>query len=331
MSEAKLQCEASVMVDGNSDGALSPSECAACGHRGAQPFLVAPDRFEGRNVDYTLLLCPQCTLVWLENPPLPKDMGAHYTADYDQKIAIGGETPGHFQEQWETLTRYQQSGALLDLGCSSGAFLGMLKDGQWKLFGIEMSPGVAKRAEERSGGEIFVGDILEAPFPKGYFDAITCFHVFEHMYKPKQILEKVSYWLKPGGIFYMEVPNIHSAGERTFKSYWYALELPRHLFHWSPKALRQMARSVDLEEVSVTTHREIFFEYSMKYILDDFFKHFGIARTALSKKTQPGIPWRVVRKAFRITILPILTAIIALNGDGESVHAVFRKKASGSR
>ena len=109
---------------------------------------------------------------------------------------------------------------------------------KWELFGIEMSPDVARRAEKRTGAKIFVGDILDAPFPQGYFDVITCFHVFEHMYQPKEILEKVSYWLKPGGIFYMMVPNIHSAGGRTFKSYWYALELPRHLFHWSPKALR---------------------------------------------------------------------------------------------
>jgi 2-polyprenyl-3-methyl-5-hydroxy-6-metoxy-1,4-benzoquinol methylase len=319
------------MIDGKNNGTAVERKCPVCGHPRAERFLVAPDRFEGRSFEYSLVHCPECTLVWLDNPPEPKDMGAHYTADYDKKIAAGGEGPGHFQEQWETLTKYKQGGAILDLGCSSGAFLGTLKGGHWELHGIEMSPEVATRARERSGGQIFVGDILDAPFPQGRFDAITCFHVFEHLYEPKQILEKVSYWLKPGGIFYMEVPNIHSAGERTFKSYWYALELPRHLFHWSPSALREVARSVDLEEVSVTTHREVFFEYSVKYILDDFFKRFGIVRTPLSKKSEPGIPWRIVRKAFRLTILPALTGIIALKGDGESIHAVFRKGAPGGR
>jgi 2-polyprenyl-3-methyl-5-hydroxy-6-metoxy-1,4-benzoquinol methylase len=319
------------MVDSQISDAMRVGACPACNHIAAEQFLSAPDRFEGRTVNYNLVRCPTCTLVWLDNPPQPKDMGEHYTADYDRKIAAGGEGPGHFQGRWETLTRYKQGGAVLDLGCSSGAFLVMLKGSQWELFGIEMSPEVAKRAEQRSGAKVFVGDILDAPFPQGYFDAITCFHVFEHMYQPKQILEKVSYWLKPGGIFYMMVPNIHSAGERTFKSYWYALELPRHLFHWSPRALRQVAQSVDLEEVSVTTHREVFFEYSMKYILDDFFKRFGIVRTPLSKKAEPGIVWKVVRKAFRLTVLPVIAGIISLTGDGESVHAIFRKKSAGGQ
>jgi 2-polyprenyl-3-methyl-5-hydroxy-6-metoxy-1,4-benzoquinol methylase len=303
--------------------------CPACGRDDTQEFLVAPDRFEGRTADYRLLCCPACALVWLENPPKPSEMGQHYTADYDKKIAAGGEMPGHFDERRETLTKYKKGGAVLDLGCSSGAFLETLKGGKYELFGIEMSPEVAKRAEQRTGAKVFVGDILDAPFPKGHFDAITCFHVFEHMYEPKRILEKVSYWLKPDGIFYMMVPNIHSAGGKTFKSYWYALELPRHLFHWSPKALRQVAGSVDLEEVSITTHREVFFEYSMKYILDDFFKKFGIVRTSLAKKAEPGIPFRIVRKAFRLTILPIITGLIALKGDGESIHGVFQKRLSG--
>jgi 2-polyprenyl-3-methyl-5-hydroxy-6-metoxy-1,4-benzoquinol methylase len=313
------------MVDAENLGTTSHDKCVGCGHVGAQPFLSAPDRFEGRTVNYNLLCCPECTLVWLENAPEPKDMGEHYTADYDRKIAAGGESPGHFDGRRDTLAKYKQGGAVLDLGCSSGAFLETLKGGKWELFGIEMSPEVAKRAEERTGAKVFVGDILDAPFPQASFDAITCFHVFEHMYQPKEILKKVSYWLKPGGVFYMMVPNIHSAGEKTFKSYWYALELPRHLFHWSPKALRQVTKSVDLAEVSIATHREVFFEQSVKYILDDFFKSFGVVRTPLSKQEEPGIPYKIVRKAFRLTALPVIGGLIGLAGDGESLHAIFRK------
>ena len=314
------------MADSRNQGIANHGKCAACGHAGGRLFLSAPDRFEGRTVKYNLLCCPECSLVWQENPPEPKDMGQHYTADYDRKIAAGGESPGHFDGRRDALAHYKDGGAVLDLGCSSGAFLETLNGGRWELYGIEMSPEVARMAEKRTGAKVFVGDILDAPFAQGSFDAITCFHVFEHMYEPKQILEKVSYWLKPGGIFYMMVPNIHSAGEKTFRSYWYALELPRHLFHWSPKALRQVTRAVDLEEVSITTYREVFFEQSMKYVLDDFFKRFGIVRTPLAKKEEPGIPFKVVRKAFRLTILPILTQIIALRGDGESIHGVFRKR-----
>jgi hypothetical protein len=121
------------MVDAKSYGTMSHDKCGACGHIGAEPFLSAPDRFEGRTMIYNLLRCPECTLVWLQNPPEPKDMGRHYTADYDKKIAAGGESPGHFDGRRATLAKYNQGGSVLDLGCSSGAFLETLKGGRWEL------------------------------------------------------------------------------------------------------------------------------------------------------------------------------------------------------
>jgi hypothetical protein len=72
------------------------------------------------------------------------------------------------------------------------------------------------------------------------------------------------------------MPNIDSAGARIFKSYWYALGPPRHLYLFSPKSLRNLANSVGLQEVPVTTHRELFIEPSVCYVLDDIFRKMGI-------------------------------------------------------
>jgi SAM-dependent methyltransferase len=310
---------------------LNPaSACAACGSREAIPFLVAPDRFHGRPELYRLVECSSCTLVRLDNPPAPERMGEHYGADYDRSVALAGEEPGRWRGRWEALAKYKPGGALLDLGCSAGGFLSGLAGTAWSLYGIEMSKTMAAKARERTGAEIFVGDILDAPFPAGTFDAITCFHVFEHLYQPREVLAKVCEWLKPGGIFFVMVPNIDSAGFRIFKSYWYALELPRHLSFFSPKSLTALARSLGLEEVSVTTNREVFIEASTRYILDDKLRKAGIHRVPLAKARRPGIPFRVVRKAFRLALLPVLNGLASLAGDGESIHAIFRKTASRS-
>ena len=139
-------------------------------------------------------------------------MHLHYTDAYHKLISAAGEnSPHRWRDRKATLTQYKQSGALLDLGCSSGAFLEFLKGDSWKLYGIEMSADCARRAEARTGAHVFVGDIPDAPFPPESFDVITCFDVLEHLYEPRRVMARVGEWLKPGGIFYVQVPNVDSA------------------------------------------------------------------------------------------------------------------------
>ena len=84
--------------------------------------------------------------------------------------------------------------------------------------------------------------MAHAPFQPNTFDAITCFDVLEHMHHPREVLVKVREWLKPGGVFYTFLPNIDSAESRIFRSYWCGLELPRHLYHFSPSSLGKASR-----------------------------------------------------------------------------------------
>lgn len=304
--------------------------CPNCGCSTATDFLKAPDRFHGRKHTYQLVRCSRCDLVWTKDPPPPSEMDFHYGVDYDKSVSGAGADPGRWRGRRDELLRYKTGGAVLDLGCSSGGFLSSLEGQSWKRYGIEMSSTVARMAEAKCGAQVFVGDILDAPFPANSFDAITCFHVFEHLYQPREILAKVAEWLKPDGIFYTMMPNIDSAGARLFQSYWYALELPRHLYHYSPASLKSLASSVGLQEVSLATHHEIFIEASVRYILDDVFRKVGATRMPLAQARQLSIPARALRKAFRLTILPLLNGIASLAGDGESIHAVFRKPAPAS-
>lgn len=303
------------------------SRCAACGELG-HPYLAAPDRFHGRQQFYQLVRCPSCELVWLRDPPPPETMGEHYGPDYDRTVAAAGDLPDRWKGRVRAITRLKQGGSLLDLGCSSGGLLRAMAGPSWKLYGIEMSESVARRAEADSGAQVFIGDILDASYAPASFDVITCFHVFEHLYEPRAVLKKVAEWLKPGGIFYVNVPNCDSAGAHIFRSYWYALELPRHLFHFSPSSLGNLAHSVGLETLSLTASHELFFEKSVRYYLDEGFRRAGMPRVPLAKSAEPGLPFRALRKLFRITALPIIAGVAALAGDGESIHAIFSKPAA---
>jgi len=300
--------------------------CVICGRSHAEVWLTGPDRFNGRSDPYQLVRCPVCSLVWLNAPPSPSEMGYHYGENYDREIANAASAPDHWLPRRNKLLRLKSGGAILDLGCGTGGFLSAMQAPPWKLYGVEMSEGAARVARQRCGAEVFAGDLLEAPFPEKSFDAITCFNVFEHMYEPGAVLGRVSKWLKPGGIFYTMMPNIDSAACRVFRSYWYALEMPRHLFHFSPATLKKLAQSSGLKEVSVTTHRETYSEASWHYVIDDLLKRAGYRRPPMSEFRVERLHVKIARKAFRMTLLPLIDAAISRFGDGETMTAVFTKQ-----
>ena len=287
--------------------------------------MEGPDRFKGEALLHRLVRCPGCGLVRLENPPQPAEMGKHYGPNYDRFIGRAGDSSDQrWRSRRETIRSYKSGGKLLDLGCSSGSFLETLKDQPWQLFGVEMSPKAAAQAIARSGANVFVGDILDATFEPASFDVITCFDVLEHVYEPRKVMAKVCQWLKPNGIFYTLVPNIECGEARLYKSYWYALELPRHLSHFCPASLKYLADSVGLQVAYLKTHRNSAVEYSLRYLGDAVLSQIGILRRPLAEADAPSNPARVVRKALRWTVFTVSYHVAGMMGPGESIHAVFQ-------
>ena len=155
----------------------------------------------------------------------------------------------------------------------------------WKLFGIELDGAAAEKARCISGASIFVGDVAAAPFPPESFDVITCFDVLEHVYSPRQVLIKVKELLKPGGIFFAVLPNIESWEARIFGSYWYGLELPRHISHFSPQSLRHIMNALGFKELTVFTSATTYWSAARATCAPQYRKKWG----------SRGPPWLSVR------------------------------------
>ncbi len=305
--------------------------CPICGCGRGERFLSAPDRFHGRETTYQLVRCTSCSLVWLLNPPEPEEMDYHYGIDYHEAIETAGET--HIEKRWryprKKLVEMVQGGTLLDIGCNSGGFLQTLKGPDWKLYGIEISPAQARRAEAKSGAQVFVGGILDAPFPESGFDVITGFHILEHVYQPREVIRKLWKWLKPGGILYLHVPNIEALEARIFRSYWYGLELPRHLYHFSPTSLSRLFAHFQFDEILLGTLPHNHIEASTRYVIDRIRQKLGIAPSPLGAVNHsPGIAWRIVRKLLRVGMLEPVSYLTAVVGRGAGIEAAYRKRVS---
>jgi len=72
------------------------------------------------------------------------------------------------------------------------------------------------------------------------YDAITLSHVLEHVYDPKALIYDVLLRLKPGGYFYLAVPNFDSAGKLTFSKDWRGVDAPRHMHYFNAVSLKQI-------------------------------------------------------------------------------------------
>jgi SAM-dependent methyltransferase len=263
---------------------------------------------------YQIESCADCHLGWLQDPPPLEAMAYHYGTDYDRMITTPGDLyPHHWDLVRNKLLQYVQSGSILDIGCSSGSFLRTLKGHGWNLYGIEMSAAVADQARASTAAEVFVGDVLDAPFADNKFDAVSGFHVLEHMHDPCRVMAKAFSWLRPGGIFTLTLPNIDSLEAQIFGRYWFGIDAPRHLWHFSPRALSAMASYI---------------EESIRNSITDLKLHVGISPVPPCNGNAPKLPFKIMRKAFRLVFVYTFREVAVAVGAGADLHAVFRKPQS---
>ena len=304
--------------------------CPTCSGDRVSDFLEAPDRFHLRKERYRLSRCSSCRSVWLNDPPRREDMRYHYSDDYHKGIVAAGEGSAlsRWKGQVELIARHKQEGSILDIGCSSGGFLSTMKGPSWKLYGIEMEESTAERARANTGAEVFVGDAVAAPFPPAAFDVITAFDVLEHVYSPREFLTKVLEWLKPGGVFYAMMPNIASWEARFFATYWYGLELPRHLTHFSPHSLKHLMSSIGFEEVLMKTPSISYVERSVGYVSSAILENLGFSPAPQSRPKPLSLPRKAIRKGMRLVVIAPLAKVASIAGAGPSLEAIFRKPES---
>ena len=128
-------------------------------------------------------------------------------------------------------------GRVLDIGCGAGEFLASFAARRWQTIGLEPGHLYVEKAWGR-GIEVIEEPLTEGLVGRlGMFDVVLLVHVLEHLPYPEEMLRVIHKLLKPGGIFFCEVPNDFNALQEVavpecgLRPWWIAL--PDHLNYFS--------------------------------------------------------------------------------------------------
>lgn len=132
-------------------------------------------------------------------------------------------------------------GNLLDVGCGNGGFLLLAQQAGWTVEGIDFDAGAVQAARSR-GLNVRYGGVEMLDGQQACFDVITLSHVIEHVHEPNALLKRLNELLKPGGVLWLETPNLTSLGALRFNAHWRGLEPPRHLVLFNRDAILRSLR-----------------------------------------------------------------------------------------
>jgi SAM-dependent methyltransferase len=139
---------------------------------------------------------------------------------------------------------------IVDAGAGRGRFVAAARAAGYDAHGIEPSRRGVLAAREGYGVALERATIEEAA--PGGADAVTLWHVLEHVDDPADTLDHVATWLRPGGVLLVGVPNLASLQARLGGGRWFHLDLPRHRTHFTPGGLNTLLDAHDF--TPLTTH-----------------------------------------------------------------------------
>ncbi len=157
------------------------------------------------------------------------------------------------------ISGFKNGGNALDIGQGTGEFLNFLKGKGWKVTGIEPNEQARNFAKEHYEIESFGEEKLK-DLPAGDFDLITMWHVLEHVPDLNSRMEEIKRLIDRQGILLIAVPNLASPDFKMYGEKWAALDVPRHLYHFSAESMQFLLQKFNFELIrSFPLHMDAYY------------------------------------------------------------------------
>lgn len=224
---------------------MSPLTCPACGGAVAhwRDVPAAEPALAGRL--FELLRCRDCGSAVTGGAALA---GLHDAGSYDAAPPRGARLAA------PVLARFDRARVarivkgcpppadLVDAGAGRGRFVAAASDAGYRARGIEPA-GPRAAVAQAHGLDVAASTIEAAEFAPSSLDAVTLWHVLEHVDDPGSALVAIARWLRPGGVLLVGVPNLESWQARLGGGRWYHLDVPRHRTHFTTAGLATLLRA----------------------------------------------------------------------------------------
>ena len=226
------------------------SACPCCNGVDISKVLSAADHTVS-NETFEIWQCNVCTARFTQNVPDKNEIEKYYKSEnyishsdtkqgfinslyhFVRKRTLNGKRK--LVEKYTKLS----IGKILDIGAGTGAFLQVMQKSEWEVTGLEPDETARENAKKLYGLSLQPSEEL-FNLKAETFDAITLWHVLEHVHELHEYIDQLKKLLKLTGCLFIAIPNYACYDEKIYKEFWAGYDVPRHLYHFSPTSITQL-------------------------------------------------------------------------------------------
>ena len=229
---------------------IHTNHCTACLSSDTNFYLNIKDHSISGE-DFIINECNNCGFRFTSNPPEEIACGKYYQSENyishsDTKTGLISKVYHWVRNvmlgrKYHLLQSLDANRNLLDVGSGTGYFPDFMQKKGYNVIGIEVDDTARNYSISKFGLNVLSPNQLKNKELKSTFGFITLWHVLEHLYNPDEYMSLFSELLDANGYLIIAVPNHQSHDAKTYKDFWAAYDVPRHLWHFSPKSLEVFA------------------------------------------------------------------------------------------